>query len=66
MIEQELIDKCNWEMETFDSISVKNQKALIDNYIKLIEQNAELQKVIAKLKKEVKELYQESAKDKGL
>ena len=66
MIEQELIDKCNWEMETFDSISVKNQKALIDNYIKLIEQNAELHKVNAKLRTENKELYQESAKDKGL
>lgn len=37
-----------------------------DNYIKLIEDNAELHKVIAKLRTENNELYQESAKDKGL
>lgn len=37
-----------------------------DNYIKLIEDNAELHKVIAKLRTENKELYEESAKDKGL
>lgn len=36
------------------------------NYIKLIEDNAELYKEIAKLQTENKELYQESAKDKGL
>lgn len=36
------------------------------NYIKLIEDNAELHKVIAKLRTENNELYEESAKDKGL
>lgn len=36
------------------------------NYIKLIEDNAELYKEIAKLQTESKELYEESAKDKGL
>ena len=36
------------------------------NYIKLIEDKAEFHKVIAKLRTENNELYQESAKDKGL
>jgi len=66
MIEQELIDKCNWEFKKFGAICVKRQKSLLDNYVNLIEQNAELHKVNSKLRTENKELYQESAKDKGL
>lgn len=52
MIDQELIGKCNWEFETFDALSSKNQVELLANYVKLIEQNAELHKELAKFREQ--------------
>ena len=50
MIDESLIKKCEWELDTFDVMSILNQSALLANYKSLIEQNAELQKELAKLK----------------
>ncbi len=50
MIDNNLIKKCEWELDTFDAMSISNQSALLNNYKSLIEQNAELHKELAKLK----------------
>lgn len=70
MISQELINKLESAINEsggqyapyFDCGDIKE---LISSYKQLIEDNAELHKVIAKLRTENNELYQESAKDKG-
>lgn len=66
MINQELIDKAEWELENSGKVSSVIAFELIQSYKKVIEDNANLHKVNAKLRTENRELYQESAKDKGL
>ena len=66
MIEQELIDTLQDCIELDLEIDPSLVSELLKNHISLIEDNAELHKVNAKLRTENKELYQESAKDKGL
>lgn len=66
MIDQSLINKCESDLEDFGSLMECQGAELLSNYKSLIEQNAELHKVIANLRAENNELYQESAKDKGL
>ena len=66
MIEQELIDTLQDCIELDLEIDKSLVYELLENHISLIEDNAELHKVNAKLRTENKELYQESAKDKGL
>lgn len=66
MISQELIDKIQDALDYGNDIESELTAELLTSYIKLIEDNAELHKVIAKLRTENKELYEESAKDKGL
>lgn len=52
MIDESLIKKCEWELDTFDVMSILNQSALLANCKSLIEQNTELHKELAKLKGE--------------
>ena len=66
MIEQDLIDTIQDALDLDIEIDNALVKELLKNHINLIEDNAELHKVIAKLRTENNELYQESAKDKGL
>lgn len=66
MISQELIDKIQDALDYGNDIESKFTAELLTSYIKLIEDSAELHKLIAKLRTENNELYQESAKDKGL
>lgn len=76
MIDQELIDKNLNIIQALFEGRVEFEESgdelyqllaeTNDNYISLVNQNAELHKEIAKLKTEVKELYQESSKDEGL
>lgn len=66
MIDQELINIVQRYIDNDDDLNPDTTKELLNNYIKLIEDNAELHKVIVKLRKENNELYQESANDKGL
>lgn len=66
MISQELIDTIQDALDLDIEIDKALVKELLKNHINLIEDNAELHKLIAKLKTENKELYEESAKDKGL
>lgn len=66
MIEQQLIDTLKDCIELDLEIDPSLVSELLKNHISLIEDNAELHKVNAKLRTENKELYQESAKDKGL
>ena len=66
MIEQELIDALQDCIELDLEIDKSLVSELLKNHINLIEDNAELHKIYAKLRTENKELYQESAKDKGL
>lgn len=66
MIDQDLIDKAEWELENSGKVSSVIAFELIQSYKKVIEDNANLHKVNAKLRTENRELYQESAKDKGL
>lgn len=66
MIEQELIDTIQDALELDIEIDKALVKELLKNHINLIEDNAELHKLIAKLRTENNELYEESAKDKGL
>jgi len=66
MIEQQLIDKIQDALDLGVEVESQLTAELLTNYIKVIEDNAELHKVIAKLRTENNELYQESAKDKGL
>ena len=72
MIDQTLIDKIQHVLdESKDGYSApyfdcKDIQELLDSYKSVIEDNAELHKEIAKLRTENNELYEESAKDKGL
>lgn len=71
MISQELIDNLETAINESDGqyapyFDCNDIKELIASYKQLIEDNAELHKVNAKLRTENKELYQESARDKGL
>lgn len=66
MIEQELIYTLQDCIELDLEIDPSLVSELLKNHISLIEDNAKLHKVNAKLRTENKELYQESAKDKGL
>lgn len=66
MIEQELVDTIQDALDLDIEIDKALVKELLKNHINLIEDNAELHKVIAKLRTENNELYEESAKDKGL
>lgn len=66
MISQELIDTIQDALDLDIEIDKALVKELLKNHINLIEDNAELHKVISKLRTENKELYEESAKDKGL
>lgn len=66
MISQELIDTIQDALDLDIEIDKALVKELLKNHINLIEDNAELHKVIEKLRTENKELYEESAKDKGL
>lgn len=66
MIDQTLIDTIQDALDCGNDIESELVAELLTSYIKLIEDNAELHKVIAKLQTENKELYEESAKDKGL
>lgn len=66
MIEQELIDTIQDALDLDIEIDKALVKELLKNHINLIEDNAELHKLIAKLRTENNELYEESAKDKGL
>ena len=50
MISQELINRMESDIVDFDRPKVKDTKELLANYKSLIEQNAELQKELAKLK----------------
>ena len=50
MISQELINRMESDIVDFDRAKVKDTKELLANYKSLIEQNAELQKELAKLK----------------
>jgi len=61
-----LIDKIQDALDLGVEVESQLTAELLTNYIKVIEDNAELHKVIAKLRTENNELYQESAKDKGL
>lgn len=66
MIDQSLINKCESDLDDFGSLMKCQGFELLSNYKSLIEQNAELHKVIAKLQTENSELYDEAAKDIGL
>lgn len=66
MIDQSLIDKAEWELEKSGTVSAVIAFELIQSYKKVIEDNAELYKVNAKLRTENSELYDEAAKDVGL
>lgn len=66
MIEQELIDTIQDALDLDVEVDRALTSELLKNYIKLIEDNAELHKEIAKLRKENSELYDEAAKDVGL
>mgnify|MGYP001826175989 CR=1 FL=1 len=66
MISQELIDTIQDALDWGNEIESELTAELLTGYIKLIEDSAELHKEIAKLRTENNELYQESAKDKGL
>lgn len=66
MIEQELVDTIQDALDLDVEIDKALVKELLKNHINLIEDNAELHKIIAKLRIENNELYEESAKDKGL
>ena len=66
MIEQHLIDTLQDCIDLDLEIDPILVSELLKNHISLIEDNAELHKVNAKLRTENKELYQESAKDKWL
>ena len=50
MISQDLINRMESDIVDFDRAKVKDTKELLANYKSLIEQNAELQKELAKLK----------------
>ena len=50
MIDQDLINKCESDIEDFGSLMKCQAEELLKNYISLIEQNAELHKELAKLK----------------
>lgn len=50
MIDQDLINKCESDIEDFGSLMKCQAEGLLKNYISLIEQNAELHKELAKLK----------------
>tara|TARA_R110002049_G_scaffold111950_1_gene261281 strand:- start:190 stop:411 length:222 start_codon:yes stop_codon:yes gene_type:complete len=50
MIDQELINRMEFDIVDFDRAKVKDTKELLANYKSLIEQNAELHKELAKLK----------------
>lgn len=66
MISQELIDTIQDSLDWGNEIESELTADLLTSYIKLIEDNADLHKVIAKLRTENKELYDEAAKDIGL
>lgn len=66
MIDDNLIKRIQLMIDKHESLHPQLTHELLDNYISLVKQNAKLHKEIAKLKTEVKELYQESARDKGL
>ena len=66
MIDQSLINQAEWDLEKNGRVRSAVAFELIKSYKKLIEDNAELHKLIANLRTENKELYEESAKDKGL
>ena len=71
MISQELIDKVESAISESNGqyapyFDCNDIKELIYSYKQLIEDNAKLHKIYAKIRTENKELYQESAKDKGL
>lgn len=72
MISQELIDKIqqvlddNKEGYSEPYFDCKDVQELLNSYKSLIEDNAELHKVNAKLRTENSELYDEAAKDMGL
>lgn len=66
MIDQSLIDKAEFEIDNSGKVSSVIVFELIQSYKKVIEDNAELHKEIAKLRTENNELYDEAAKDMGL
>lgn len=66
MISQELIDTIQDALGLDIEIDKALVKEILKNHINLIEDNAELHKLIGKLRTENKELYEESVKDKGL
>ena len=50
MIEQQLIDECKKDIDSFGSLMKCQAVDLLEAYISLIEQNAELHKELVKLK----------------
>lgn len=50
MIDQQLIDSCKSDLEDFGSLMKCQGEQLLNSYIKLVEQNAELHKELARLK----------------
>ena len=49
-INQDLINKCQSDLDDFGSLMKCQATELLDNYIKLVEQNAELHKELVKFK----------------
>lgn len=66
MIDQQIIDTIQDALDLDIEVDRTLTSELLKNYIKLIEDNAELHKKIAKLRTENSELYDEAAKDMGL
>lgn len=57
MIDQELIDRIKSELDEDWQVKTELVCSLLDNYIKLIEQNAELHKENEKNKSDASKLY---------
>ena len=58
MIDQDLINKCQSDLDDFGSLMKCQATELLANYISLIEQNAELHKQNEKNKSDANKLYE--------